>query len=319
MPNPITTMPPYISPSSPKTGPNGTVSLKVWNGSGSGYTFSVYDNKTGGHLVVTSGNSATWTAGPVPGMDTIQVQDGMGYRVTRDIEVIDGPTLLSLRNDCKQRGNWENDPFFSDDDWNKWINAGYYELYDRLVTAYDNDYNLADPYPFLSDGITERYPLPYDFFKLKGVDVQVAGNQSGWLSVPRVNFPERNRFAIPYQLYYGIRTNLHYRLSGKFIWLMPVPAAGQWLRMHYVQRMTPLVADTDVLDGVSGWEEYVIAHACMNARIRAEEDASDFRQIKADMAGRIDAIAESRDIANPGTISDTRSQDDGSNSGTGNF
>src|SRR5512141_807336 len=319
MPHPITNRPPYVSPSSPKTSPGGTVELKVWNGSGSGYVFSVWDNKSGGSLLTTSSNSATWTAGSVPGLDSIQVVDGYGNRVTRDIEVLeDGRTLATLRADAKDRCDMKNDQIVSDAEWNKWINGGYYELYDRLVTAYDNDYNLADPYPFMTDGITERYVLPPDFYKLTGVAVQVGGLQAGWLSVPRVNFPERNRYSVPFQLYYGIRTNLHYRLAGKFLWLLPLPAAGQWMRLHFVPRMTPLVADTDVVDGVSGWEEYIIAHACMNARIKQELDANDFRQVKADMAGRIDAIAESRDIANPGTITDTRGTDDGGfNSGQG--
>jgi hypothetical protein len=320
MPNPLIAMPPFVSPSSPKISPSSLVTLTASNGDGS-YTFSVWDNQTGGTLQITGANTATWTSGPQTGMDTIQVVDGQGTVTTRDIVVMNGPTLGTLRADCKFRTDKTNSGFVSDPEWNKWINDGYYELYDRLVTAYDNDYNVADPYLFLSDGVTERYPLAPDFYKLLGLDVQIAGTTSGWMPVPRINFVERNKYATPYQIFYGIRTNLHYRLTDKYVWLIPIPAAGQWMRAHYVPRMSQLVLDSDILDGISGWEEYVRVHACINARVKAEEDASEFKEAKSQMGARIDAIAESRDIANPGTISDTRNQEDwgggGSNTGFG--
>ena len=322
MPNPLTFMPPMLTPSSPKTSPTGSIPLAAVGGDGT-YTISVYDNQSGGSLLVTGPSTCTWTAGPQTGMDTLLVTDGQGTTSTRDVVVMAGPTLASMRGDAKERVDLVNSTHITDAEWNKWINAGYYELYDRLVTAYDNDYNLADPYPFLTDGVTERYLLPPDFYKLKGVDVQVAGNNSGWMTIPKVNFGERNKYAMPYQIYYGIRTNLHYRLSDKYIWFLPIPTGGQWLRIHYVPRLSKLENDTDVLDGISGWEEYVIVHACINARVKREEDSSDFRTQKADMGSRVDAIAENRDIANPGTITDTRSHDDwdggGSNSGFGSM
>lgn len=308
---PLLAAPPFISPSIPKVVPGGTVQLSAVGGSGAGYTFALTTNAA--NSACTTGGFYTAGNGPVPVVDTVTVTDSFGNTGTRDIQVWDpavAVTLGSLRAQIQQRTDLVNSNFILTPEWNSYINASANELYNKLTVAYGNGWVIAPPFTFQTDGITDKYPLPQDHFKLLGLDVQVSNSTSGWLRVPKFNWNERNRFMTPYQIFYGIRTNLHYHLYGTQLWIIPIPAAGQFLRVLYVPKYTKLINDTDVLDGVSGWEEYVICDVAIKALTKREQDPTIFMAQKSAMAVQIDEIAAERDIGAPGTVQDVRAQDD---------
>lgn len=296
----------WISPSQPRVMAGGQVSLGASGGSGSGYVFSFQKNNSGGSIVgsLYSAGSQIWVT------DTVQVTDGLGNVATRDIPVVDGAaSLKQMRDECKQRTDLVNSDFITDPEWNNMLNKSGQMLYDLVLSAYGNDYNVSPPYPFQSDGILQRYPLPPDFYKLRGLDVQISNSTSGWLSVPKFNFAERNKFMVPYQLFYGVRTNLHYRLVGDKLWLIPIAAGGQFFQLWYVPFFTRLVLDTDVINGLNGWEEFVIADTCVKACAKRETDPAEYKAELAIMADRLQVIADERDLGSPSTVVDVRSQE----------
>ncbi len=298
----------YIVPTLPKTSPSGQVQLTAIAGSGSGYAFTIVTNNSGG--TVNSG-SGLYTAGTNSNCtDVVQVTDGIGLTALREVQVMDGPTLGQIRLECQQRLDLVNSSFIGNPEWLSYINGSAFELYDKLVYAYGANYNLAPPYIFTTDGQSEFYPLPIDLYKHLGLDVQIANTTSGYLPVPRFNFAERNKFMVPYQVFYGIRTNLHYEIAGSKLWVLPIAAAGQNMRLHYVPRFTKLMNDTDVLDGLSGWEDYVKVDVCIKAGNKRETDVSVFMAQKSELGQRIDEIAIERDIGSPATVVDTRAVED---------
>jgi hypothetical protein len=300
----------YITPSLPRTSPSGQVQCSATGGSGSGRVWSLDTNRSGGSINASSG---LYTAGSAKDVtDTVLVVDDQGNEATREIDVVDGTftSLSALRTEAKKRCDLENSNFVSTAEWNSYLNAGASDLYDKLVSAYSNQYNVAPPFIFETDGVTDRYPLPPDFYKLLGVDVQVSNVRQGWLRVPRFKFGERAKFTTPYQLFYGILTSLAYMLDGNKLWVQPVPAGGQFLRVLYVPQCTRMVNDTDVLNGVNGWEEFVILSACVKALTKRKQDASMYAALAADMVSRITAMAEDRDAGSPSTVVDVRSDDE---------
>jgi hypothetical protein len=70
-----------------------------------------------------------------------------------------------------------------------------------------------------------------------------------------------------------------------------------------------MTSDSDTLDGVSGWEEYVITDCCIKALAKEESDPSIFMAQKAALLLRIEAAAENRDAGSPATVSDTGGTD----------
>ena len=255
MPAPLIAQSPYIFPSLPRCTVLGSITFYAVRGSEAGYVWSLQTNQSGGSINPSTG---VYTAGnKLHTVDTVKVTDSLGNIATREVRVTDGPTLAYLRNTCKERTDLVHSTHISDTEWNGYINSSAKELYDLVVSAYENDYNVAEPYQFMTDGQTQRYPLPPDFFKLLAVDVQTTNEQSGWVPVTRMNRGERARYMAPFQTYYGgtpgISASLRYKLEANNLWLLPTPTGGQWIQVLFVPLATEMKADTDVLYAVNGW------------------------------------------------------------------
>lgn len=215
-------------------------------------------------------------------------------------------TLGQLRLAAQQRADRVNSQFVSSSEWNQYINQSIAELYDLLVTQYE-DYYVKAPYTFQTDGSTNQYTLPTDFYKLLGVDLGLAGSGNAWVSLKKFEFISRNRYVFPQltSTYLGV-FNLRYRLVGNTLMFIPTPSAAQFVRVWYVPRLTLLLKDTDIVDGISGWTEYVITDAAIKALQKEESDVSVLAAQKMALIKRIEESAMNRDAGQPDCISDTR-------------
>jgi fibronectin type 3 domain-containing protein len=224
-------------------------------------------------------------------------------------------SLAAIRLAAQQRADRENSNFVTMPEWNSYINQSAFELYDLLTTVYE-DYNIAPVVQFQTDG-SATYDLPNgsnysgakSFYKLMGVDVGIANNTNGWVTLKKFNFIARNRYVFPQitSTYMGV-FNMQYRIIGDKIMFIPTPQAGQTMRLWYIPRMSSLLQDTDVLDGVSGWTEYVIVDAAIKALQKEESDVSVLMAEKQMLVERINGSAMNRDAGQPDTISNTRTR-----------
>src|SRR6185312_4284302 len=79
-------------------------------------------------------------------------------------------------------------PFFTTSELNSMVNASLWELYDILINAYGDDYFVTVPaYTFITDGNTDIYTLPSDFYKFRGLDLQIAGQNNSWIPIMPFN------------------------------------------------------------------------------------------------------------------------------------
>lgn len=249
-------------------------------------------------------------------------------------------SLGSIRLKAMQRADRVNSNFVTLTEWNSYINQSMFELYDLLVTTFE-DYFLAPPIQFVADGVTYQYPLPNGsntfldannpsvvvtprpFYKLMGCDLALNNATNAYVTINKFNFIDRNRFVYPNtaSTLYGV-FNMQYRVLGKNIEFIPTPTAGQSIRLWYIPRLVELLQDTDVTDiGISGWIEYVIVKAAYYALTKEESDTSSLVMQLQALNKRIEETAANRDAGQPDTISDTRSNRGsgygGSNSGWG--
>lgn len=230
-------------------------------------------------------------------------------------------TLGQIRLLAQQRADRVNSQFVTTSEWNVYINQSYFELYDLLIDTYE-DYYVATPYVFTTDGTTFQYPLPNGvttrdaisnlvvapFYKLMGVDIGLSGTSNAWVTLKKFEFIARNRFVFPQvtSTFLGV-FNLRYRLVGNTIYFIPTPSAGQFIRTWYFPKLTTLLQDTDRLDGISGWTEYVVVDAARKALLKEESDTSMLMAEKQALIKRIEESAMNRDAGQPDTVSDTRS------------
>lgn len=227
-------------------------------------------------------------------------------------------SLGQIRLMSQQRADRVNSEFVTLPEWNTYINQSAFELYDLLTTVYE-DYNVHHV-DFTTQANQQFYDLPngtnYEaarpFYKLLGVDLGVNTNQNSWVSVKKFNFIERNKYFYPNtsSVLYGV-FNLQYRVMGDRVEFIPIPNNNQPMRLWYVPRMIQLLKDTDLLEGVDGWIEYVIVDAAIKALQKEESDVSILLAQKMALKQRIEGAANNRDAGQPDTISDTRGNSGG--------
>lgn len=246
--------------------------------------------------------------------------------------VVPAPTsemsLGQLRMLSQMKADRVNSQFVTLPEWNTFINLAMYELYDLLITQYE-DYFMAPRARFASNGQSFSYPLPngaltfqntsnadftaQSFYKLLGVDLGLNTANNAFVTVNKYNLIDRNKFVYPNNAsqMYGV-FNLRYRVIGNNIEFIPNPAANQIIQLLYIPRLPQMLADTDITTlGFSGWLQYVICRAAKYALDKEESDTNKLDQELAFLKQRIEETAMNRDAGQADTISDTRSASDG--------
>lgn len=195
-------------------------------------------------------------------------------------------TLAQLRTLARQESDNVGQSFVSDAEFNRYIQGSYNELYALIVESYGDEYYVQTPsagYTFTTDGTNSRFALPSAFFKLRGVDLQVQ-TSGQWVTLRPFRMSERNRYSM---------------------FANSVPQSGQTVRILYTPLPTLPTADSDTIDGVNGWEEYVIIDAALKALAKEEADVSAMMARKAAMIRRLEGETANRDSGSAGRISDT--------------
>jgi hypothetical protein len=238
-------------------------------------------------------------------------------------------SLGELRLRAQQTADRVGSQFVIQSEWNAFIRLAMYELYDILMTSYE-DY-FASNYVFIqTNGTTANYPLPDGatnylglsytgttgspapaFYKLAGVDLNLNTSTitPSRVSLLRFDFIKRNQYVYPNSTstIYGVY-NMRYRLMGNNINIIPTPAGNQTLLMWYSPRLPALLQDTDLTTlGVSGWLRYPIVRAAKYALDK--EEGTDTSSLDAELLflkTRIEQAASNRDAGQADTISETR-------------
>jgi len=210
-------------------------------------------------------------------------------------------TLLELRTQSRQVADMEDNEFVSDSELNNYINFAIAELHDILISNYGSDYFLSSVSGTTTPG-TGDYALPTDFYKLRGVDVKV--NKEDWVTVTQFNFNERN-----WQEDFGAwsfagSSSIRYRIMGSNIKFTPIPHIITDYRLWYIPVATKLTNDSDVLNDVNQYSNFVIISAAMKMLNKEESDISNLAGERQRIIKNIEDSSQNRDAAHPESISD---------------
>lgn len=239
------------------------------------------------------------------------------------IPVVAGEMSLSqIRLMSQQKADRINSNFVTLPEWNSFINLAADELYDLVTTVFE-DYYIAEPVYFTTNGSSLSYPIPdgintfqdaaganivpEPLYKLCGVDLGLNNAPNGFVTVQKYNFIDRNRYVFPNtaSTIYGV-FGLQYRVVGNKLRFIPQPSSNQPIRLWYIPRRRQLLNDTDTTDGFNGWTNYIIARAAKYALDKEESDTSKLDAEILYLKQRIEESAPNRDAGQPDTISDGR-------------
>lgn len=188
-------------------------------------------------------------------------------------------TLLELKTKTRERSDMERSTFISDSELVSYINMAYSELYDILVSRFEDYFSEKVLFTLSS---TNEYTLPANFYKLRGLDFKNNGDR--YVVVKKWNFEERNQVSDDVTNVYG-----QYQA-----WIIP--------------RITQLAIDADVTADIMDFEEYIIVCAAIMMKDKEESDVSVLMAAKQMLKNRIEGMGSNRD-STPDRISDVHSSE----------
>lgn len=210
-------------------------------------------------------------------------------------------TFQELIDESKDRADMVGSSFISDSQWEKYINKSKDVLYNKLVSAYGNDYYTKDADITMISG-QGSYDLPSDFFKLTSVEIDIGGAE--YIPLKRFDMRNRSRGYFNFNRYHN---TYRYRLLADKIHFTPQPSNGTTIKIWYVPLATNLASPADTLKGYSGWEEYIILDAAIKAMRKEESDTADLERDRAVFDDQLKEIRHNRDAANPKKVKDVSS------------
>lgn len=191
------------------------------------------------------------------------------------------PTREELRTACKRKGDRVNASTPSDDEWNEWINESAAELWDEVVTCYEDQYTESTTVSVSSSTSVDGY------FKIRSVEINIDGR---YMPIELVPLAEWGKYA-------GVLTSniaRGYTVIGDTLHLLPEGTTAS-VRVRYVPEYTTLSADGDVLFRTpSNWHEYIVIDCLIKMRAKFQEDASQEFARKAAILDRIKKAASNR-------------------------
>ena len=202
----------------------------------------------------------------------------------------------------RRRGDFENSEFVTDEEITDFLNRGLCELWDILVTTYEN-YGMKT-HSFSIPGTTP-YSLPDDFYKLMGVDFTPASGGTTSRVRP-FSFQHRNQYSNPVIKASGVDL-IEYTLLGDEIKLIPDDVPTGTVKLWYIQTAPQfsLEDSSSVVSGLTpGYEDYAVTYAVMLAKNKEESDIKFEVSALERLAARITRAASQRDAGESTSIVD---------------
>jgi len=229
-------------------------------------------------------------------------------------------TVGDLINRIRRQADMENSEFVTDAELRELITVSAAELLDLLVSA-DVWLNAGDDASISITADTATYSLPSDFYRLQAVDVRETST-SNYANARRVSQRDRNMYQGTTgwviengtNLGDGFQTptsNVGYRtfISGSThrITFYPTPTSStNECRINYVPEQLTLDDNADVVNGVNGWEEYIVLDVAIKILVKEESETAALERKLRALTDRISEMAVDRDQTEPGYISETR-------------
>lgn len=225
----------------------------------------------------------------------------------------------TLITQAKRRANIDNEPGpISDTEVRDYLNEGLTEFYDLLVEGRGQEHTRKST-SATTVANQAAYSLPVDFYELISVDIQIAPNQL--ITAEPYMERERNAFKLyPGWTFAGGLYRWWYRILGssgdqnvgtateKTINFIPTPQAAYTYTLNYVWRYpifdTAGSQDSNLLNGVNGWELYAVWHAVALIKHRLKEDMSFAVARKQELRDRIQNLAPQNDAGQAERIQD---------------
>lgn len=208
--------------------------------------------------------------------------------------------LDELRDEVRQRSDTENDPHITDAELTRWINQSAARWWGHIVRARGEQYVMTTATPSTVAG-TATVAVPSDFFKLKGI--QWDRGSSKRQRIHRIELQDFLRLDVDSRDWTTGR--LRVMVEGTNFRFHPTPNAVYNLIVWYIPAAPQLSADDDTLDGVNGWEEWVVLDAAIKVMAKQKRDSSLLEDERKLVMKDIQSVSDDVDDGEPGYVVDS--------------
>lgn len=210
-------------------------------------------------------------------------------------------TLSQLQTRARQRADMVGSTFVTDAELTNLLNQGFAELYDLVVSAFEDYFTINTTFSVTSG---DTYTLPENFYKLRGLDFSVNGS---YRACREFQFNDRNNSTRDTAWMSNTASPRSYRIMADSLLLQPTTSALGDYRLWYVPSPTFLVGSSDTVPtslSKFGWDEYIVLFAAERMLSKEESSITDIQGERAEIANRIQAMASNRQVDQSSTIQD---------------
>lgn len=204
-------------------------------------------------------------------------------------------TFADLKEDVREQADlpaFAASSFVSTSLVERWLNKATRQFIGLVMEAKGDEWNAAEDTTTTVPG-TGAYPLPADLYQLRYIASLDNGNYAPM-------YPATQEATI-----YGRSNDLaptpkvpDYRIVGGQLVLVPTPQQVFDVVVYYASTkimfntggtpISTMTADTDYIDGVLGWEDWIVYDVCARIMSKQDEDPSRFQTLKAEIENRIE-------------------------------
>jgi hypothetical protein len=232
--------------------------------------------------------------------------------------------LGSMLTSVLQRANLENlvqdaNSVILKSEVRSYLNEALQETYDLLIQARGQDWYRSS-YQFQTSANQSAYPLPANFYQGISVDINLGGN----LFITGKPYTESERNSFRWSTGWLYNTPVLFRLLGTpdstganlapaSINFIPAPNSNFQVTLNYYPTfrafLTDGTEDSNVFDGVNGWEGHAIWAVAAICLEKLKQDSSFARAQVMKFTERIEALAPDHHAGDPERVHDSISGD----------
>lgn len=199
-------------------------------------------------------------------------------------------TVGTITTRIREAADMENTDFVTTTEIERGISADYAELYELLVESGLSFFRSTQTIETEADeDPTSQYDLPADYYATVRVD-----------HVPSANTYRPLQKVMPHELHLvdvnqtGVAG--FYEIVGSSLMLYPRPAGTQTYRHIYIPAPPELSGPSTNVDGVAGWEEFLVLKGAIRCLQKEESSATHLERKLALITDRIEKARLNRDL-----------------------
>lgn len=208
--------------------------------------------------------------------------------------------ISDIVTDARQYADMVNTQFVTDQEIVGYIDKAYRQMYVKIVSQGSNFFNTKLDYAIVPQ--QDTYPLPVDFYRLTGVDLNIDSQNK--ITLMNINMNERNMLKNVFATAY-VNRGWRYWISAENIIFTPAPDNNASFTIWYIPDPVSIISTNQTLVlNPAVVVDYLGVSAAIRCLQKQESDSSVLIKEQADIITQILDATATQDSAFPLRVTD---------------